>query len=142
MNEKIGSPQPLETIFGPLEIRVLESLWSRSAPSCVRDIQPDFPGVAYTTLMTTLDRLYRKGTLQRSKLGRAFYYHPKSSQQGLISEVAGSAFASLLPVDAAALRPIMSMFGDTVGDRDQHLLDELEDLVRTRRQELKARAPQ
>ena len=142
MNEKNGSPQPLETAFGPLEIRVLESLWSRSLPSCVRDIQPDFPGVAYTTLMTTLDRLYRKGTLQRSKMGRAFYYQPKSSQQALISELAGSTFANLLPVDAASLRPIMSLFVDTVGERDQHLLDELEDLVRTRRQELKARARQ
>lgn len=142
MNEKIGSPQPLETAFGPLEIRVLESLWSRSTPSCVRDIQPDFPGVAYTTLMTTLDRLYRKGTLQRSKLGRAFYYRPKSSQQGLISELAGSTFANLLPTDAASLRPIMSLFVDTVGERDEELLEELETLVKARRQELKARAAQ
>jgi predicted transcriptional regulator len=142
MTDKNGSPQPLDTAFGPLEIRVLESLWSRSTPSCVRDIQPDFPGVAYTTLMTTLDRLYRKGTLQRSKLGRAFYYKPKSTQQGLISELAGSTFATLLPTDSASLRPIMSMFVDTVGQRDQELLDELETLVRTRRQELKARARQ
>lgn len=142
MNEKPGSPQPLETAFGPLEIRVLESLWSRTTPSCVRDIQPDFPGVAYTTLMTTLDRLYRKGTLQRSKLGRAFYYKPKASQQVLISELAGSTFANLLPGDTASLRPILSLFVDTVSERDQHLLEELETLVRNRRQELKARARQ
>ena len=143
MHEKNGTPQPLETAFGPLEIRVLESLWSRSAPACVRDIQPDFPGVAYTTLMTTLDRLYRKGTLSRLKMGRAFYYQTKSSQQGLISEVAGSAFASLLPgSDAATLRPILSMFVDTVGERDQQLLDELEALVRARREALRTRQPQ
>ena len=143
MHEKNGTPQPLETAFGPLEIRVLESLWSRSAPACVRDIQPDFPGVAYTTLMTTLDRLYRKGTLSRLKMGRAFYYQTKSSQQGLISEVAGSAFASLLPGgDAATLRPILSMFVDTVGERDQQLLDELEALVRARREALRIRQPQ
>lgn len=142
MTDKNGNPQPLDTAFGPLEIRVLESLWSRSTPSCVRDIQPDFPGVAYTTLMTTLDRLYRKGTLQRSKMGRAFYYKPKSSQQGLISELAGSTFSNLLPTDTASLRPILSLFVDTIGQRDQDLLDELETLVRTRRQELKARARQ
>jgi predicted transcriptional regulator len=92
--------------------------------------------------MTTLDRLYRKGTLQRSKLGRAFYYKPKSTQQGLISELAGSTFSNLLPADTASLRPILSLFVDTVGQRDQELLDELETLVRTRRQELKARARQ
>ena len=143
MQEKNGAPQPLETAFGPLEIRVLESLWSRSMPACVRDIQPDFPGVAYTTLMTTLDRLYRKGTLSRLKMGRAFYYQTKSSQQGLISEVAGTAFASLLPGgDAASLRPILSLFVETVGERDQRLLDELESLVRARRDALRAQKAQ
>jgi predicted transcriptional regulator len=139
MNDNNGAPQPLETAFGPLEIRVLESLWSRAAPACVRDIQPDFPGVAYTTLMTTLDRLYRKGTLLRSKSGRAFFYTPKASQQQLISELAGTTFANLLPGDPASMRPILSLFVDTVGDRDQRLLDELETLVKARRQELKAR---
>lgn len=129
----------LETVFGPLEIRVLETLWERNAPSCVRDVQPQFPGVAYTTLMTTLDRLYRKGILSREKSGRAFYYLPKLSQQHLVSQLAGSTLATLLPGDAASMRPIMSMFVDSVSDRDHGLLDELEQLVRARRDELKDR---
>jgi predicted transcriptional regulator len=133
------SARQLESVFGPLEIRVLEALWSLDAPACVRDIQPQFPGVAYTTLMTTLDRLFRKGTLKREKSGRAFYYTPKGSQQQLISQLAGSTFATLLPGDAASVRPIMSMFVDTVGERDEALLDELEELVRARREELKGR---
>lgn len=138
MHTKSGARQ-LEAVFGPLELRVLETLWSRGGPGCVRDIQPQFPGVAYTTLMTTLDRLFRKGTLTREKTGRAFYYSPKASEQQLISQLAGSAFATLLPADAASVRPIMSMFVDTVGDRDHALLDELEQLVRARRDELKGR---
>ena len=129
----------LEATFGPLEIRVLEALWSRPTPACVRDLQPQFPGVAYTTLMTTLDRLFRKGTLTRQKSGRAFFYRPKASQQELVSELAGSTFATMLPGDAASVRPILSMFVDTVGDRDHALLDELEKLVRARREELKGR---
>jgi predicted transcriptional regulator len=129
----------LRTTFGPLEVRVLEALWSRQAPACVRDLQPQFEGVAYTTLMTTLDRLFRKGTLSRTKSGRAFYYRPKSSQQELVSELAGSTFATLLPNDAAAVRPILSMFVDTVGERDHALLDELEQIVKARRDELKGR---
>jgi predicted transcriptional regulator len=131
----------LETAFGPLEIRVLEALWERGSPSCVRDVQPQFPGVAYTTLMTTLDRLFRKGILDREKSGRAFYYTPKASQPQLLSQLAGSTLATLLPVDAASMRPIMSMFVDTVGERDSGLLDELEQLVRARRDELKERGP-
>ena len=90
-----ASPRQLESTFGPLEIRVLETLWARGKPACVRDIQPEFPGVAYTTLMTTLDRLFRKGTLSREKSGRAFFYLPKASEQELISELAGSTFALL-----------------------------------------------
>jgi predicted transcriptional regulator len=131
----------LESTFGPLEIRVLESLWARESPACVRDLQPQFPGVAYTTLMTTLDRLFRKGTLLRAKSGRAFFYRPKLSQQDLISELAGSTFATLLPGDSASVRPILSMFVDTVGNHDHALLDELEKLVRARRDELKRREP-
>ena len=130
----------LESTFGPLEIRVLEALWARDADACVRDLQPKFPGVAYTTLMTTLDRLFRKGALSRVKSGRAFYYRPKSSQQEMISELAGSTFATLLPSDAAFARPILSMFVDTVGERDHALLDELEELVKARRDELKGRS--
>ena len=130
----------LEATFGPLEIRVLEALWSQSGPACVRDLQPQFPGVAYTTLMTTLDRLFRKGTLTRQKSGRAFFYRTKASQQELISALAGSTFATLLPGDTASVRPILSMFVDTVGERDESLLDELEQLVRARRDELKGRS--
>lgn len=134
-----GSARHFETVFGPLEIRVLEALWSRDTAACVRDIQPQFPRVAYTTLMTTLDRLFRKGTLHREKNGRAFFYSPRTSREQLISELAGSTLATLLPGDAAAVRPIMSMFVDTVGDRDHALLDELEALVRARRDQLNGR---
>ena len=139
MNRKLSVSQ-LETVFGPLEIRVLEALWSRTQPVCVRDIQPDFPGVAYTTLMTTLDRLFRKGTLRREKSGRAFYYVPKASQEQLLSQLTESTLATMLPGDSAAMRPILSMFVDTLGARDEALLDELETLVRARREELKGRA--
>ena len=138
MNGKNGSQ--LESTFGPLEIRVLEALWERDAAARVRDLQPQFPGVAYTTLMTTLDRLFRKGALLRAKSGRAFFYRPKSTQQEMISELAGSTFATLLPDDAAFARPILSMFVDTVGERDHALLDELEKLVKARRDELKGRS--
>jgi predicted transcriptional regulator len=135
------SAQHLKAIYGPLEVRVLEALWARAEAACVRDLQPDFPGVAYTTLMTTLDRLYRKGALQRTKGGRAFYYAPKATLDEMVSDLAGSTFRTLLPVDASAVRPILSMFVDTVGRHDEALLDELEALVKERREELKGKAP-
>ena len=137
------APRPprthLDTVFGPLESRVLDELWSRATAACVRDLQPAFPGVAYTTLMTTLDRLFRKGVLRRDKSGRAFFYRPHSSREQLRSQLAGSAFASMLPGDASAVRPILSQFVDAVGDRDRALLDDLEALVRARRDELEGK---
>ena len=130
----------LDTVFGPLESRVLDRLWARSSAACVRDLQPDFPGVAYTTLMTTLDRLFRKGVLRRNKSGRAFFYEPRFSQEELRTQLAGSTFATMLPDDASAVRPILSQFVDAVGDRDRGLLDDLEALVRARRDELEKKA--
>ena len=126
----------LDTIFGPLETRVLDVLWSRPSAACVRDLQPEFPGVAYTTLMTTLDRLFRKGVLCRDKSGRAFFYRPNCSRDELRSRLAGSTFATMLPGDVSSVRPILSMFVDAVGDRDRALLDDLEALIRARRDEL------
>ena len=51
---------------------MLDALWALDRPATVRDLQPQFPASAYTTLMTTLDRLHRKGMLLREKEGRAF----------------------------------------------------------------------
>ena len=53
-------------------VSVLEALWTRDSPASVRDLTPSFQDIAYTTLMTTLDRLHRKGVLDREKHGRAF----------------------------------------------------------------------
>jgi predicted transcriptional regulator len=127
----------LETVFGPLEIKVLDALWSHEAAACVRDLQPRFPKIAYTTLMTTLDRLYRKGVLTREKTGRAFYYKPLSTRDELKSQLAGSALATFLPGELSSVRPVLSMFVDAVSERDRGLLDELEALVKARRDSLK-----
>ena len=116
-------------------------MWARGTPACVRDLQPQFPGVAYTTLMTTLDRLFRKGALRATRAAARFSTSRRVRSDELLSQLAGSTFATMLPGDAASVRPILSMFVDTVGDRDEALLDELEALVRARRDELKAKGP-
>jgi predicted transcriptional regulator len=126
----------LDTLFGPLELKVLDALWSRPDSSMVRDLQPVFRGVAYTTIMTTLDRLFRKGFLTREKVGRAFAYRPKWTRDQLTSNLAGTALTRLMPADANSIRPLMSMFVDEVGRRDASLLDELAEQVRRKREEV------
>ncbi len=123
----------LDAAFGPLELRVLHALWRHVGPATVRDLHGDFPAIAYTTLMTTLDRLHRKGILDRRKEGRAFAYWPRSSREALQSELAHATLADLMQSDERALRPIMSMFVDAVSAKDAALLDELETLVREKR---------
>lgn len=123
----------LAAIFGALELRVLEALWRRGATVSVRELQADFPSAAYTTLMTTLDRLHRKGVLDREKAGRAFVYRPRYTRDELESGVAARALGSLLG-DAAA-QPVLSFFVDEVSRRDERLLDELERLVQLKRQQ-------
>ncbi len=116
--------------LGPLEARVLEALWTRERAATVRDLQSSFPDLAYTTLMTTLDRLHRKGLLERSRTGRAFAYLPRWSRDVWNMRLAKSRLATLLPETASSIGPIMSMFVDAVSRRDAALLDELEALVR------------
>ncbi len=123
----------LDAAFGPLELRVLQALWKHAGPATVRDLHPDFPTIAYTTLMTTLDRLHRKGVLDREKSGRAFAYWPRCSRDELRSELAPATLADLLQTGETSLRPIISMFVDAVSARDAALLDELEALVREKR---------
>lgn len=124
----------LEAVFGPLELRVLEALWDGGRAS-VRDLQGSFPDAAYTTLMTTLDRLHRKGVLDRVKAGRAFVYRSRFTADELRANLRRHVLGVLLGRDRRALRPVLSHFVEAVSDRDAALLDELERLVREKRRE-------
>jgi predicted transcriptional regulator len=121
----------LASVFGALELRVLEALWRRDSDSSVRDVHAEFPGAAYTTLMTTMDRLHRKGVLDRVKSGRAFLYRARFSREALETAAAARALGSMLQGERA--RSILSYLVDAVSREDERLLDELEQLIRARR---------
>lgn len=62
----------------PLELDIMKAVWRRP-PITVRSVQIEIrPGrqLAYTTVMTIMDRLYHKGFLHRTLLHRAHYYEP------------------------------------------------------------------
>jgi len=73
---------PLDTL-GPLEEEVLHVVWGRGTATAreVHDAQCVGPSRAYTTLMTTLDRLFRKGLLLRVKEGLAWRYRTALTQE-------------------------------------------------------------
>lgn len=121
--------------LGPLETRVLERLWDLPAAQSVSALRASFPAIAYTTLMTTLDRLYKKGLLERTRRGRAFLYAPRYTRDGLRDQMARRDIGRLLGAAErpAALVPILSTFVQEVGRRDDALLDALEEMIRQRR---------
>jgi predicted transcriptional regulator len=121
----------LASVLGSLELRVLEVLWRRGSDATVKDVQAEFSGTAYTTVMTTMDRLYRKGILDRKKTGRAFVYCPRFSREALEIAAASRTIDGFL--NGQSVRPILSYLVEAVGREDERLLDELEELIRTKR---------
>src|ERR1043166_10273109 len=66
---------------GELEPELMERVWAQKEVT-VRELHQDMQGrLAYTTLMTTLDRLYKKGLLQRRKEGKAYFYAATLSER-------------------------------------------------------------
>ncbi|HUL77599.1 MAG TPA: BlaI/MecI/CopY family transcriptional regulator [Vicinamibacteria bacterium] len=122
--------------LGRLEQRVMAALW-RGGERSVRDVQEAFAGeLAYTTLMTTMDRLFRKGLLARCKQGRAYVYSARVSHGELRQSAARGLLARLLGADRESARPILSSIVESVSERDRELLDDLEQLVQARRRAL------
>jgi len=122
--------------LGPLEIAVMEIVWSRPASS-VHDVAArlDRP-LAYTTVMTTLDRLYKKGLLERRKSERAFLYSPRLSRSEWQREQAGVLVSGLLSDPRHPSDLLISCLVDAVGQHDEGLLDELERKIRQKRKEI------
>jgi len=78
-------PRTAREVPPPLELSCLNALWSLGKGN-VRDVQQvvckNRP-LAYTTIMTVLDRLVRKGKLSRAKAGRSYCYSPETSKDAL-----------------------------------------------------------
>jgi predicted transcriptional regulator len=75
-------PRSARDVPPPLELSCLKALWSLQEGN-VRDVQQivaQSRPLAYTTIMTVLDRLVRKGRITRRKVGRAFLYAPQASR--------------------------------------------------------------
>jgi predicted transcriptional regulator len=124
--------------LGPLEQRVLELLWQRPGRLSVREVQAAMGSeLAYTTVMTTLDRLYKKGLLERGREGRAYRYAARSTREAFAAGLLRRSLDRLLGRES--VRPLLSTLVDAVGERDRELLPELERLVREKERSLRRR---
>jgi predicted transcriptional regulator len=130
-----AKPAALDQL-GKLETEMMERIWARGEIS-VRDLHEEFSTrLAYTTIMTTLDRLFKKGLLQRRKVGKAFLYVAAFTEKEYQERVAEHLFGMVLN-EGAHNQAVLSSFVDVVGQRDKEMLDHLEQLVKAKRRALR-----
>src|ERR1700722_5496984 len=123
--------------LGPLEERLLSALWARGDATVRELLESGCDELAYTTVMTTLDRLFKKKLLTREAEGRAFRYAPRFTREEMHREVAGEAFRQFLGASPASSLPL-SYLVEILTERDEQLLDDLRELVDSKRRELRA----
>ncbi len=122
--------------LGPLENQLLRALWQRGHATVRELLVESGSESAYTTIMTTLDRLFKKGLLEREHDGRAFRYRPRQSEAEHSQSAVASNLQKLLHVSSDAAVPV-SFLVDAVTEHDVALLDELERAIRRKRRELR-----
>ena len=122
--------------LGKLERQVMKFAW-RLEEISARDVYRIFEGrIAYTTLMTTLYRLYRKGVLNRRKLGRAFLYSPRISAEEFERGIAKDLIEGLLDRAVNRVEPLLACIVDTVSEQDRDSLDVLDRIIRQKKRGL------
>lgn len=99
------SPMPTR---GELEQRVMELLWAAPAPKSVAEVHQMLSSereLAYTTVMTVLDRLAKKEMVTRELVNRAWQYEPRDTQAAVIARELALKLDGVEPgVRAEALR--------------------------------------
>ncbi|RSM81675.1 BlaI/MecI/CopY family transcriptional regulator [Kibdelosporangium aridum] len=97
--------------LGELERAVMEVLWDRPEPVAVRDVARALADrdLAYTTVMTVLNRLTKKGFVQRHLDGRAWYYRPTESRESYIAHLMLDALSLTGDRDAALTHFVRSV---------------------------------
>ncbi len=82
--------------FGDLEAEVMDEVWAAGTSVCVRDVLEPITRrrpLAYTTVQTVMDVLYRKGWLTRVKDGRVNLYAATGTREDYVAGLVGEALA-------------------------------------------------
>jgi predicted transcriptional regulator len=136
----IGDPELKQPQLGPLETYLLTLLCQRKDATVRELLESGKIEAAYTTVMTTLDRLFKKGFLDRASdsPGQAFRYCLKQDERVFYRAILGANLNCLLQSTANPSLPL-SYLVDAVTEHDSALLDELRRVVNRKRQELRRR---
>ncbi len=122
--------------LGDLERRSMDAVRRQGEANVARICSALDERYAYTTVMTTLDRLFKKGLLSRRKEGRAYLYSARYSAEEIERGMAEDVIDRLFENSIGRVEPVLACIVDSVSERDRQLLDELERLVKEKRLEL------
>ncbi len=113
--------------LGELERGVMEQLWATEGAQSVREVHLAIGrDLAYTTVMTVLDRLAKKGLVERERDGRAYRYRPVQSREELVAEVMHTALADNVADRTAALVAFVGRVSPAEAEAMRAALDQLE----------------
>ncbi len=118
--------------LGELEVAVCNSLWD-AGETDVRGMHERVGiarGIASNTIQSTLERLYRKGMLQRRKVSHAFFYAPAMTRAAFAAGVLDGVAHAL---GSGGAQPLLAAFVEHAEQIDPEALDHLEALVRSAR---------
>ncbi len=125
----------LRTSLFDLEAEIMEIVWEHNwdefAVADVHTVLEAQREIAYTTVMTTISRLYDKELLTRRKQGRRYVYTPTLTREGFIETMTREVLGSLPPVGH---QTAVALLVEHVAEADDAELDHLEALIRQRRQ--------
>jgi len=117
-----------------LEAEIMDLVWAEDWEEfAVSDVHKVLEGrreVAYTTVMTTITRLFDKGLLKREKEGRKYVYRPAMPRAEFVEAMTREVLGSLPPVGQEAA---IAFLVERVADADEAELDRLEMLIREKR---------
>jgi predicted transcriptional regulator len=115
----------------------MDAIWSRGwehfTVSDVLAVLEKRREIAYTTVMTTVARLFDKELLRRRRDGKRYIYQPRLTREEFLQQTARDV---LREIGAPAGRESLSLLVKTISSADTSGLDELERLIELRRKEL------
>ena len=111
--------------LGELERKTLNEVRRQGESNVARVCSALDGSYAYTTVMTTLDRLYKKGYLERKKVERAYVYSALMSDEQLQTGIVNDLLTGLMEGATRNVEPVLACIVDAVSDKDRELLDDL-----------------
>jgi predicted transcriptional regulator len=125
----------LELRLHDLEAAIMDVVWGKRlssfAVSEVLAVLEKKRSIAYTTVMTTVARLHSKGLLGRVRDGKRYLYSPKLTREQFLESTAREVLDG-----AVGGHRVMAMLAEKVSEASLGELEELEALIRQRREEL------